>query len=874
MTVLSLGLTTSLCMAGGGIVISQNPACDADAGSMVACGDAAGGTTAENWFARNFLIDQDVTINSIVWGGANATTITANIYFSAASGPGNPDSVTLTPVGSASQAMAAGGFYDTLVDVPFSVSAGSYLVVEFQFPDSGTDPGVWPANTTTATETTYLKAADCGLTTYSAVGDIGFPDSQIIMCMNAVPGNLDPCDLPLPAVCNADVTGDGFVTVSDLLEVIGTWGQVGDGTFRPTGDCAPMPDGDCMVSVADVLEVISQWGADCAVYGACCLSSGSCEEGMTSDACASLGGTYFGDNSSCADGSCVSGACCISLTKCADYTSSACSGMGGIYHGDGTSCAATDCAAVVDGDEADNAIVIYDGANAFDSTNCTQSPEAHECAADAGAFGWTVPTPDIWLSFTATNSAGYAIDTCDAGSFDQSIIIYEGSSSNQIACNGDGPANGACQLYYSQLDVEMTAGSTYLIRIGGFAAADYGAGTLNINEIPPPLPGACCFDATGKCLDALDSAQCDLFGGVFAGEDTLCDNDGDGKPDICGGLGGADTCAEAGPAHVGANIFDTSLLTDSGFGDPDETQCSGTYLDWGNSPDAWFKFTPISNGLASFSLCDGVSYDTSLVLYEGADCDSLVQVACNGDSTVETGCQAYYSGIYDYQVTAGNPLYIRIGGWQGGSGAGTLTIVAAEDVPSACCVGSDCYMLQIANCANAGGMYYGSGSDCADYTCYQGCPAGTVDEMSACAVDGDSVDLDMNSDPAGAEKMPAGGICGLASVYFDPTYPLPDGGVGATLRDLDFYKSATLDAGGVVTINIGTSGMGVLFGVTDATGAWVGNNAWLMSPGGIEASIATENLPAGDYYILVAPSEWALEWTCDSGLTDYFVTFN
>ena len=105
------------------IVITQNPDCATDAGSMVACG--GNGSTAENWFARNILIDQDVVINSITWGSANQNTTGGTIHFSTASGPGNPDGVTLTPVGQATIALDAGPFYDTPVDAPFSVTAGT-----------------------------------------------------------------------------------------------------------------------------------------------------------------------------------------------------------------------------------------------------------------------------------------------------------------------------------------------------------------------------------------------------------------------------------------------------------------------------------------------------------------------------------------------------------------------------------------------------------------------------------------------------------------------------------------------------------------------------------------------------------------------------
>jgi hypothetical protein len=60
------------------------------------------------------------------------------------------------------------------------------------------------------------------------------------------------------------------------------------------------------------------------------------------------------------------------------------------------------------------------------------------------------------------------------------------------------------------------------------------------------------------------------------------------------------------------------------------------------------------------------------VLYEGALCDDLTQVACNGDSSGEDGCQAYYSSITNFPITQGDTYYIRIGGWNAATGNGTL----------------------------------------------------------------------------------------------------------------------------------------------------------------------------------------------------------
>ena len=514
----------------------------------------------------------------------------------------------------------------------------------------------------------------------------------------------DPCTQDLPAVCNADVDGDGMVAVSDVLEVIASWGQTGDGSFRPTGDCAPMPSGDCTVDVADILEVIGQWGADCAVYGGCCYGDGMCETASADD-CAAGGGEYFGDNTDCSAGSCTVGACCIGTTKCTDVTAAACTGFGGTYKGDGTECATTDCAAVEPGDTCDIAIEVTDGDTAFDTTNMTAGEDLPTCAEDVN-FGWEVPTRDVWFMWTASESADYDITTCDAASYDTAMVVYEGScSGDQVACSGDAEADGSCQIYHAALVLSATAGETYYIRVGGWQEGDFGPGTLGIAIVPPPADGACCFGAD-ECLDNLDSAQCDAFGGSHFPAQT-CD---DGVCDAAGG----DECADAVVASLGANPFDTSLATPSDD-EPTDELCTGTYLDWGGSQDIWMVFTPDSDGLATFSACDAASYDTSMALYEGS-CDNLV--ACNGDASGETGCQSYYSAIYDFPVDAGESYYIRMGGWNAASGAGTVTIsLLGGDTTAACCMeDGSCSDATSSDCDDMGGNWNSSG-DCATVTC-------------------------------------------------------------------------------------------------------------------------------------------------------------
>jgi hypothetical protein len=601
----------------------------------------------------------------------------------------------------------------------------------------------------------------------------------------------DPCDSALPMPCPEDINMDGNVTVSDVLAVIGSWGTCGDGTYRPDGDVAPLPNGDCCVNVSDVLGVVGAFGGDCSVYGGCCLGDGSCSVETSAD-CAANGGVYFGDNSTCADGDCSTGACCLSDMSCADMTADGCSAVGGTLHGN-DDCSTWDCSVATPGDECVDAVAAVDGANPFDTTSMTPSqPQPDDSMCSTGALAWD-NSQDFWFVWTAGTSDTYNIRTCENG-YDTSMVIYEGSCSNQIACNGDfgdgSGNNGECTAWYSQIDLDTTAGSTYYIRLGGWQA-DFGAGTLNINVQAPPMPGACCL-AGGDCLDNLDSDSCTAFGGVFAGEDTVC------ADDPCGASGGfADECADAGPAVLGANAFDTSLMTGS-EPQPDDTQCEGTYLDWGGSADGWFAFTAGSTATHTFTTCDAASYDTSMVLYEG-NCDT--QVACNGDGSGGSGCQSYYSQL-DYACTAGSTYYIRLGGWQGEIGSGTLTIsVDDPNAMGACCDMGACLgdMTEV-DCGTAGGSW-NAGETCATFACPQpACPGAQVSQNVHTVDDGWSAGTSSN-DPTGGAVYTRAELVNLASMSDLSVWGLQlfydgAGWVGCT-TDYGFNVRAYDDAGGM-----------------------------------------------------------------------------
>jgi hypothetical protein len=516
-------------------------------------------------------------------------------------------------------------------------------------------------------------------------------------------GTGDPCDLPLPAACQADVSGpngvpDGLVGVDDILSIIETFNESGNGESRPQGDCAPMPNGDCVVNVDDLLTGIEQFNQDCTPRGACCYGVDGCAEDFTNAECDDAGGDWLGQGSSCA--ACVSGACCLSDGSCIQATPEDC---GGSYQGDSSACADVVCEPAPDNNDCEGAFDIFDGDTGIDNTLATSSGPAlaDECTTqtDPQIFN------DLWYTYTATCNGTVSFSTCSQFDVDTIIALYDDCGGLQLACNDD--AEG-CTGFTSELGYSMSAGQTVKVRIGSWSEGAVGTGVMTIS-CDIPVSGACCVGE--DCLDLMPM-DCADFGGVY--------NEGDCDTYECGTSN--DTCEEAQAVDCpSATAFDSSTASDSGFGEPDDTQCEGTYLDWTGSPDVWFSTTIAGDGTMDISLCDASSYDTSLVLYEGSDCGSLTQVACNGDASVETGCQSFYSGIYGHPVTAGSTYYIRIGGWQGATGPGTMTLtcVGANEEGACCLADESCLDGQLASdCSALGGTWFVSQA-CADVTCPQ-----------------------------------------------------------------------------------------------------------------------------------------------------------
>jgi hypothetical protein len=161
--------------------------------------------------------------------------------------------------------------------------------------------------------------------------------------------------------------------------------------------------------------------------------------------------------------------------------------------------------ATAQNDECATAIVLpVNVATAFDTTSATLSTEPWPCAASTA--------PDIWYRYVPVANATATVETCGSG-YDTALQVLSGSCAAlvSIACNDD-----FCALQ-STITFPANAGTTYYIRLGGFATLS-GTGTILLTEAGPPPPGTVTvvdnlpatwidISATGTALNLADDAS-------------------------------------------------------------------------------------------------------------------------------------------------------------------------------------------------------------------------------------------------------------------------------------------------------------------------------------------------------------------------------
>jgi len=124
-----------------------------------------------------------------------------------------------------------------------------------------------------------------------------------------------------------------------------------------------------------------------------------------------------------------------------------------------------------------------------------------------------------------------------------------------------------------------------------------------------------------------------------------------------GGGPANDDCANATVIGDGTLAFSSLGATGT-----DITSCTSN-----DSNDIWFEYIATCDGIATATTCDDADFDTALSVWSACGGD---QIACNDD---DNACDGPTSTV-TFPVSSGTSYWIRVAGYNGGTGTGNLTV--------------------------------------------------------------------------------------------------------------------------------------------------------------------------------------------------------
>ncbi|RKX27267.1 MAG: hypothetical protein DRP45_01470 [Candidatus Zixiibacteriota bacterium] len=234
---------------------------------------------------------------------------------------------------------------------------------------------------------------------------------------------------------------------------------------------------------------------------------------------------------------------------------------------------------------------------------------------------------DVWYCWQSDYDGEVTIDVCDGG-FDSKMVLYADcacgyADGDELTYDDDGCAKKSSS---AQMNYTVTNGTYYMIRIGAYSSSGSGSGNLVIAPAPTG-------PANNHCANAI----------AISGE--------------------------------GTTAYTTIAATTDG-----PQVAYGTQV----NNDIWYCFTPTSDGVYEFSLCDPAGWDQRIALYDGCACGyaDFSEVAYDDD-----GCSAPdygYGSVMEHCCLMGNTYMIRIGGWSSANyGTGNMVITRIDDCPPA-----------------------------------------------------------------------------------------------------------------------------------------------------------------------------------------------
>ncbi len=193
--------------------------------------------------------------------------------------------------------------------------------------------------------------------------------------------------------------------------------------------------------------------------GACCLGAPSYSCVVTTSAgCAGAGGTYAGDNITCAAANCPpppTGACCNSATGCSVTTQLACTTAGGVYGGNNVACGVTPCpitAWLETGDAGDTPGTAQDTVG---SGTLLQIRGNTTGTGDADVYKIKICDE---ANFLATTVGGTTLDT--------QLFLFDSNGFGLVMDDDDVGASGTLQ---SRITTQfVTANGSYYLAVSGY----------------------------------------------------------------------------------------------------------------------------------------------------------------------------------------------------------------------------------------------------------------------------------------------------------------------------------------------------------------------------------------------------------------------
>ena len=250
--------------------------------------------------------------------------------------------------------------------------------------------------------------------------------------------------------------------------------------------CDNQPPAECLRSGGEVATGLFCPEVDCG-FAACIAGGGSCLTAHTPPGCS--------------DNTCCNLICRLDPSCCQTEWDSACASR-----------ASFACPPAPPANDAClDALQVVIGETAFDTLTATTDgpPLADGCesVASAPATGG-IPRGgrqaegfslfnDVWFQWVATGDHMVTVDLCTDTDFDARLVVYEGCSCPPLTPVSAGCDDDGCGLIAgpSTVTIGVTAGTCYLIRIGGFAAADVGDGVLTLTEQSVTCPAGSLSDA-------------------------------------------------------------------------------------------------------------------------------------------------------------------------------------------------------------------------------------------------------------------------------------------------------------------------------------------------------------------------------------------